>query len=538
MPRRHLVLRNGIYHYRRRVPADIQPHFGGRKFWKRSLKTGSEREAEVQARALASAHDRLIERVRGLPLPQQLASLSAAVDAAESELAIANEIRAPDKVSADRAGTRHTRALEAEAKLRRTMMAAAEQRLDTLPWAERKAIADMGGVEAFFTRTMTEVDETEKRLLMASFLRAAGRLPEREAATIEAGLQARRRFARRDQELLAKLGVCTEDAVPDDPVNPRINAAMEAWFEDRRQGAAARQHHRVSIRRFVEVNGNIPVRSITKAMMRDYVRRIEALPDNRRLATAQRGGLTDPGTDIPRISAPTVNRHLVSMKALLKFCLEQDWIEVNVATGLKAPKDMRPKALKRRPFGREERVKLLNRAIKEYGESGEMTWLIKLGAYTGARLEELAQLARTNVRQLDGLWVVDIDDLDGRNVKTAGSVKQLPLHPAIRDDFVKWVRSGTSKRVFPSFVADAEGRYANGISNNFGRLMDRAGLSDPRLVFHSLRHTLKREMSNARIDPDVRRAILGHAPKDAHDGYAGHSLEAIADEFAHLPALF
>jgi integrase len=149
-----------------------------------------------------------------------------------------------------------------------------------------------------------------------------------------------------------------------------------------------------------------------------------------------------------------------------------------------------------------------------------------------------AQLARTNVRQLDGLWVVDIDDLDGRNVKTAGSVKQLPLHPAIRDDFVKWVRSGTSKRVFPSFVADAEGRYANGISNNFGRLMDRAGLSDPRLVFHSLRHTLKREMSNARIDPDVRRAILGHAPKDAHDAYAGHSLEAIADEFARLPALF
>ena len=68
--------------------------------------------------------------------------------------------------------------------------------------------------------------------------------------------------------------------------------------------------------------------------------------------------------------------------------------------------------------------------------------------------------------------------------------------------------------------------------------MDRAGLIDPRLVFHSLRHTLKREMSNARIDPDVRRIILGHAPKDAHDGYAGHSLGAVAEEFARLPALF
>ena len=538
MPRRHHALRNGVFHYRRRVPADIQPHVGGLKWWKRSLKTGSEREAEVRARALASAHDRLIERVRGLPLPERLASLTAAIDAAESELAIAQESMAPNKSSAARAGIQRTRALEAEAKLRRTMLAAAEQRLDTLPPAERKAIADMGGVEAFFTRTTADVDEIEKRLSIATFLHGVGKLPEREAATIEAGLQARKRFARQDQEILAKLGVVAKDAVPEDPNNPRINTAVEGWFKERKQTPTSVQHHRVAIRRFVEMNGNIPVRDITKAMMREYLKRVEALPDSRRLPAEQRGGLIDPGVVVPRISARTVERHLITMKAFLKFCVEQDWIESNVATGLKAPKDTRPKAAKRRPFTREERIKLLARAVEDFGDNGDMTWLVKLGAYTGARLEELAQLARTNVRQLDGIWIVDIDDLDGRNVKTADSVKQLPLHPAIREDFIAWVQSGTGKRVFASFVADAEGRYANRASKEFARLMDRAGLTDPRLVFHSLRHTLTREMSNARIDPDVRRAILGHAPKDAHDGYAGHSLEALAAEFARLHSLF
>jgi integrase len=538
MPLRYHVLRNGVFHYRRRIPVDIQPHVGGLKWWKRSLKTGNEREAEVRARALASAHDRLIERVRGLPLPERLASLTAAIDAAESELAIAQEGKAPDHVSAARAGSWRTQALEAEAKLRRTMLAAAEQRLDTLPPAERKAIADMGGVEAFFARTTYDVDEIDKRLSVASFLRGVGKLPERDAATIEAGLQVRKRFARQDQEILAKLNVVAADTLTEDPSNPRINAAMETWLDERKQGPTAAQHHRVAVRRFAEMHGNIAVRDITKAMMRDYLKRIEILPDHRKLPTAQRGGLTDPGVDVPRISAPTVNRHLISMKALFRFCVEQEWIEVNVATGLRAPKDTRPRAARRRPFTRGERVTLLSRAIEEYGENGEMTWLIKLGAYTGARLEELAQLARANVRQLDGTWIVEIDDLDGRHVKTADSVKQLPLHPAIRDDFVAWVKSRAGKRVFASFVADAKGRYANGASNSFGRLMDRAGLSDPRLVFHSLRHTLKREMSNARIDPDVRRAILGHAPKDAHDAYSGHSLEAIADEFARLPMLF
>ena len=156
----------------------------------------------------------------------------------------------------------------------------------------------------------------------------------------------------------------------------------------------------------------------------------------------------------------------------------------------------------------------------------------------GARAEELAQLARHNVRQVDGVWIIEVDDLDGRNVKTVDSVKQVPLHPAIRDAFVAWVQASTKPRVFASLRMDKHGRFVQHVSNQFARLMDRAGLSDPRLTLHSLRHTLKREMSNARLDPDVRRIILGHAPKDAHDRYAGPSLAAVAEELARLPPLF
>jgi integrase len=538
MAKRHHELRNGVYHYRRRIPVDIQPHLGGKQWWKRSLKTTNEREAEVRARALASAHDRLIERVRGAPLPEQLASIVAAIDAAESELAIAYESLPTNKPSAARAGALRTQALEAEAKLRRAMMAAAEQRLDTLPPAERKAIADMGGIESFFTRVGEDANKIAVRQATIAIARGVGRLSEREAATIDAGLEAQSRYASKDQRTLVKLGLLTDDDDMEEPDNPRINSAMEAWFKERKQGPYAVKRHRVAVRRFIELHGNLPVGEITKPMVREYVKRIEALPDHRKLPAEQRGGLVDAGLDVPRVSAPTVERHIVSLKALLTFCVEQDWIQSNVATGLKPPKDTRPKAARRRPFTREERLKLLAQAVEECGENGDMAWLVRLGAYTGARLEELAQLARTNVREIDGIWVVEIDDLDGRNVKTEDSVKQVPLHPAIRDEFVAWVGSGRGARVFASFRADGEGRYANKVSGDFARLMDRAGLTDPRLVFHSLRHTLKREMSNARVDPDVRRAILGHAPKDAHDGYAGHSLAAVAQEFARMPAMF
>jgi integrase len=336
--------------------------------------------------------------------------------------------------------------------------------------------------------------------------------------------------------MLAKLGVDLPQAVH--PSSPRMSAAAESWFNERKQGMPAQRRHRVAVRRFIELHGDMPVSDVTRELIRSFAKAIENLPDHRRLPTNQRGGLTDPGQDVPRVSAKTVERHLTSIKALLAFTTDQGWTATNVASGIRPPKDTRPQASRRRPFTREERIRILAQATEEGGESGDLAWLIRLGAYTGARLEELASLPSANVREIDGVMCIEIDDLDGRSAKTPGSVRSVPLHPQIADAFVLWLNARQRDRVFTCFKCSTDGRYANKVSGDFARRMDRAGLSDPRLTFHSLRHTLKREMSNAGIDPDVRRAILGHAAKDAHDGYAGASTWAIAKEFAKLPSLF
>ena len=525
----YLVQRANTWHYRRRVPADVQAVVGV-KWWKKSLKTSSQREAESKARKLGSVHDLLIAQVRGLSLPDKRAALEEVIGIARDEL-----IADP---SDEAAKGIYTRAVEAAEKIKRAMLAAAEQRLDTLPEVERDAVKAIGGIEAFFQQATGDVVAFQNDKLDYDIKAAFGRVTPRKADEVTAVLTARARHVAKDRNILEKLGLDAGAAAEDTPDNPLIMSAMEAWFKDRAQGHYAVKRHRISINRFIGLHGNVPVASVTKAMCRDYVEAIRNLPDHRRLPAEMRGGLVDPGTDIPRVSAPTVERHLSSLKALMKFCVERDWIAVNPATGLKGPPDTRKKADKRRPFTRAERNQLLARTIEEYGDSGDMTWLVKLGAYTGARLEELAQLARTNVRQVEGAWVIEIDDLDGRHVKSGSSVRMVPLHKAIRDDFVAWAHSGAGTRVFTSFEADKHGRFANAVSGDFARLMDRAGLEDRSLVFHSLRHTLKREMSNARVDPDVRRALLGHTGKDAHDGYAGHSLEALAAELDRMGALF
>ena len=72
----YIVLRNRTFHYRRRVPDDVQS-FVGARWWKVSLKTSERRPAEEKARALAVEHDRFIGDVRCKTLRQQHDELEA-----------------------------------------------------------------------------------------------------------------------------------------------------------------------------------------------------------------------------------------------------------------------------------------------------------------------------------------------------------------------------------------------------------------------------------------------------------------------------
>ncbi len=275
-------------------------------------------------------------------------------------------------------------------------------------------------------------------------------------------------------------------------------------------------------------------------MVTAYIGAIAKLTDHRLLPTKDRGAMSSID-GLRTVSAPTVNRHLISIKALLAYCLEREWVLKNVTVGLEAPKDSRPKASKRRSMTRGELKQLLKRAVAEYGNDSDRVWLIKVAAYTGTRLEEVAQLARKNIKSIDGTWVFELDDLDGRLLKNASSVRNVPIHSAIRCDFLKWLKKADKPgrdRVFMTFKK-YDGRFSNKLSGDMARLMDRAGITDPRVVMHSMRHTLKTAMADAGIEGEYRRLILGHKPRDVHEAdYEPPSIKTIAREFEKMKPLF
>ena len=544
---RYVVRVGQTLHYRRRVPATIRASVG-KDWWKVSLKTSDEREAERKARVFAVEHDNAISYHQGLDIKTQAIRLKSLADEARRRFfARAEEvtplIAATEEASIDEVncGGRENFGLPAlnraqalarqlaDAAIRKVetvILAAAEQRYDTLPPDERQAVEAEGGLQALYQAVKRgQVEISSDNGLYSS--------KKTIHETVKARIASEVLFEQ--QRLLAKHGVELLDG-RDDPKNPRILTAMEAWFAERRQGDLAIKRHRTSLRRLASLHGDLPVRALSRAMVAQYRDTLETLTDHRHLPTKLRGGLEQRAV-LPTISAKTVERHLISLKALLTFCVERGWVASNVATGIKPPRDTRPKASKRRHFNREERSQLLQRAIAEYGDQSDRVWIIKLAAYTGCRLEEVAQLARENVRKVDGVWVVEINDLDGRHVKGSNSVRSVPLHPAIQKEFLAWLARVSGPRVFAS-LRQYEGRYATKLSGDMARLMDRAGINDSRLVMHSFRHGLKVAMADAGIDGDLRRAFLGHAPRDTHDQYQLPSTRALAAALASMPPLF
>lgn len=164
-------------------------------------------------------------------------------------------------------------------------------------------------------------------------------------------------------------------------------------------------------------------------------------------------------------------------------------------------------------------------------------WVPWLCAYTGARVGEMAQLRRQDVRQEGEWWIVRITP-DAGTVKT-NEAREVVLHPHL-------VELG-----FPTFVASCKpghmfitpkpgGSVAGPLNTIKNRLTEAARrvVSDPNVApNHGWRHRFKTVGMEAGIDQRILDAIQGHAPRTAGDTYGEVTIPVIARAIARLPRI-
>ena len=152
----------------------------------------------------------------------------------------------------------------------------------------------------------------------------------------------------------------------------------------------------------------------------------------------------------------------------------------------------------RQPFEPGDVVKLLDAAI-ERGEEN-LADLIRLGMWTGCRIEELCALKVDQVKD---------DYFSVGDAKTKAGWRDVPIHSELQQTMARLVDQLKDCYVLSGLTVNKYGDRSNGIGKRFGKLKSAMGFGSQH-VFHSLRKTVVTILENAGVPENVVADIVGH----------------------------
>lgn len=193
------------------------------------------------------------------------------------------------------------------------------------------------------------------------------------------------------------------------------------------------------------------------------------------------------GTDT--ISTKTLAEYLGQLKALLEFSVSRGYLQEDMTSTIEMPNAKRAKkAITRLPFTEDDLQKIFP---VNYGENfgtqragldqHAKYWFPLIALYSGARLEEIAQLQTSDIKTCPDTKItyMMIDNegaaADGKkkHTKNLNSVRPIPIHPKLIElgflDYVGERKRDKSNKGLFKLNRDKQGRLAKGLGNWFSR---------------------------------------------------------------------
>ena len=250
-----------------------------------------------------------------------------------------------------------------------------------------------------------------------------------------------------------------------------------------------------------------------------------------------RGKLRDPVT--------VKGRYVGAAKAMLGWAVSEGLLTTNVAFAVKVTVPKKPQ-LRSRAFTSAEATAILTASLLPASanmSSGYVLarrWIPWLCAYSGARVNELSQLRGVDVREIDGIWAINITPEAG-TVK-GKAARLVPLHPDLIDQgFVEAVRPLGDG---PLFYDPSRQRVRSDSNRHFKKVGERlgvwvrkeVGVDDPNIMpNHAWRHLFKERAYAAGIQEATADAIQGHSEGTTARSYYNPPLADKAKAIAAMP---
>ena len=237
----------------------------------------------------------------------------------------------------------------------------------------------------------------------------------------------------------------------------------------------------------------------------------------------------------------SVVEYLAAVRQLYKWLYQREDIQKNIFDGVTVLRKQVKASEQRQRWSRQELIKLFgHRSLREPEKGVERTqseledyWLPLLLLYTGSRVSEVCQLDTADVKLIDDVWCIDINDTgEDKRLKSASAKRLVPLHPKlIERGFLRYAQSRYEHRQVKLFSFKPVGvnkDWAKAYITRFSKTLDELGyMASYRPTLHSFRHTFVDELQQLNIAESVVADLVGHSKPTVTYGRYGKRVDLI-----------
>jgi integrase len=317
-----------------------------------------------------------------------------------------------------------------------------------------------------------------------------------------------------------------------------FSEVMAVFMEERWGGKGdpkTAEDYRAALDLFVEVIGDIPMKSVNHDTIREYKKALMRIPRHARKKYKDKSYKELIEMELEDTLHPTtINKKLKRMSTFLKFAVKNKWLSENPVPDLflvqtKSARDYRA------VYTSDDLKKLFqsDQFVKDTHKHSFEFWTPLLGLYTGCRLEELCQLHLEDVREEKGVWIFDINNNKEKRLKTRDSARLVPIHPVLLDElklveYVRSLRERGEERLFPELSQYRDG-YSPRVSAWYSKFKRACGIiddGDKKKDFHSFRHTfINTLVQRSDVKDRMIKQLVGHADADITSGRYGKRVD-------------
>lgn len=294
--------------------------------------------------------------------------------------------------------------------------------------------------------------------------------------------------------------------------------AIDLWARKKKPAPEIVPYYRSMVMKFEAFLGHTDLYSVTT---HDVMRWCEHLQDT---------GISQP--------LHVRDGYLAAIRTVCNIAVQSRLLPANPAAGVTiiVPKKTRGRS---KGFKPEEALAILQATLQPQPARLHAThkaarrWVPWICAYTGARVGEITQLRKQDVVKHGNVWGIDITP-DAGTVKT-GENRLIPLHPDLIDQgFAAFV---LKQKAGPLFYQAGTNDGAQNRRDDLAVWVRKGiGITDLGVApNYGWRHLFKTRARVAKMDPEARAYIPGHAASTVGEQYGDNPLEFLYPEIIKLP---